>query len=51
LRLSAVGESLKVYLNGALVVQATDATFAEGSVGFATSSAIAEFDELLVVAP
>ncbi len=51
LRLSAVGESLKVYLNGALVAQATDATFAAGSVGVATSSASAEFDELLVVAP
>jgi pectate lyase len=51
LRLAAVGESLKVYLNGRPILQATDATFPTGSIGLATSSASAEFDELLVIAP
>jgi pectate lyase len=51
LRVTAVGESLKVYLNGLLMLQATDAAFPSGSVGLATSSASAEFDEILVVAP
>lgn len=51
IRLTAVGESLKVYLDGRLVLQATDATFATGPAGLATSSASAEFDGWLVVAP
>jgi hypothetical protein len=51
LRFTAVGESLKVYLKGRLILQATDATFPTGSVGLTTSSASAEFDEILVVAP
>ncbi len=51
LRVAAVGESLKVYLNGRLILQASDASFPAGSVGLVTSSASAEFDELVVVAP
>jgi hypothetical protein len=51
LRLTTVGESLKVYLNGRLALQATDTTFSAGSTGLATFGASAEFDEWLVIAP
>ncbi|HEX2099368.1 MAG TPA: hypothetical protein VHF69_01825, partial [Candidatus Synoicihabitans sp.] len=51
LRLTAMDESLKVYLNGRLVLQAVDATFLTGVAGLATSAASAEFDDWLVVAP
>ncbi len=51
LRLTAVGESLKVYLNGRLALQATDMIFPAGPTGLATSGASAEFDEWLVIAP
>jgi pectate lyase len=51
LRLTAVGESLKVYLNGRLILQAADATFPAGAAGLATSAASAEFDDWLAVAP
>lgn len=51
LRLTAVGESLKVYLDGRLILQAVDSTFPAGAAGLATSSATAEFDDWLVVAP
>jgi hypothetical protein len=51
LRFTAVGESLKVYVNGRLILQAVDATFPAGAAGLATSAASAEFDDWLVVAP
>jgi hypothetical protein len=51
LRFAAVGESLKVYASGRLVLQAVDATFPSGAAGLATSSATAEFDDWLVLAP
>jgi pectate lyase len=51
LRLNAVGNSFKVYRNGALVLQATDDAFATGKVALATSSAAADFDDVVVVGP
>ncbi|HEY0944472.1 MAG TPA: MBG domain-containing protein [Opitutaceae bacterium] len=51
LRLTAIGESLKVYLNSRLLLQAVDTTFPAGAAGLATSAATAEFDDWLVIAP
>ncbi|MFE0588866.1 family 16 glycoside hydrolase [Micromonospora echinospora] len=48
LRLEAVGSSLRGYVNGALLVQATDAAFAAGRAGLATSYASATFDDVEV---
>ncbi|BCL18059.1 pectate lyase family protein [Micromonospora sagamiensis] len=48
LRLEAVGSSLRGYVNGALVVQATDAGFAAGRAGLATAYASATFDDVEV---
>ncbi|WDZ82778.1 family 16 glycoside hydrolase [Micromonospora cathayae] len=48
LKLEAVGSSLRGYLNGALVVQATDSAFAAGRAGLATSYASATFDDVAV---
>ncbi|MFG3708914.1 family 16 glycoside hydrolase [Micromonospora sp. NPDC047670] len=48
LRLEAVGSSLRGYVDGALLVQATDATFAAGRIGLATSYASATFDDVEV---
>ncbi|MEU4567929.1 family 16 glycoside hydrolase [Micromonospora sp. NPDC023956] len=48
LRLEAVGSSLRGYVDGALVVQATDGAFTAGRAGLATSYASATFDDVLV---
>jgi cytoskeletal protein CcmA (bactofilin family) len=51
LRVTAVGESLKVYLDGQHVLEAVDAAHASGRVGLLTQSASATFDDVLVTAP
>lgn len=51
LRVNAVGNSFKVYRDGALVLQATDDAFAAGKLALATSGATADFDDVLVIAP
>lgn len=51
LRLNAVGNSLKVYRDGALVLQALDGTYPAGKVALATAGAAADFDDVVVVAP
>ncbi|MCG5436385.1 pectate lyase family protein [Micromonospora foliorum] len=48
LRLEAVGTTLRGYVNGALVVEATDSAFAAGRAGLATSYASASFDDVRV---
>ncbi|MEV7227626.1 family 16 glycoside hydrolase [Polymorphospora sp. NPDC051019] len=48
LRLEAVGNSLRGYVNGNLAVEATDSAFASGRVGLATSYASASFDDVAV---
>ncbi|MEV4755664.1 pectate lyase [Micromonospora sp. NPDC049559] len=48
LRLDAVGTSLRGYVNGALVVQATDASYPAGRAGLAASYASASFDDVAV---
>ncbi|MEV4627843.1 family 16 glycoside hydrolase [Micromonospora sp. NPDC049523] len=48
LRLDAVGSSLRGYVNGNLVVQATDSGFSSGRAGLATSYASASFDDVEV---
>jgi len=47
-RLEAVGTWLRVYIDGRLRLQARDTTFKQGSVGFRTHFAQAEFDNVLV---
>ncbi|HWA24514.1 MAG TPA: Ig-like domain-containing protein, partial [Lacunisphaera sp.] len=51
LRLDAVGNSLKVYRDGALVLQAVDDTYAAGTMALATEDAAADFDDVSVVGP
>ncbi|WP_430502628.1 family 16 glycoside hydrolase [Micromonospora trifolii] len=48
LRLEAVGTTLRGYVNGVLVVEATDSAFAAGRAGLATSYASASFDDVRV---
>ncbi|PWR05411.1 pectate lyase [Micromonospora acroterricola] len=48
LRLEAVGSSLHGYVNGVLLVEATDPTFTAGRAGLATSYASASFDDVRV---
>jgi pectate lyase len=45
-RLEATGTSLRGYVNGSLVVTATDGTFAAGRVGVAAAYASASFDDV-----
>lgn len=47
-RLEAVGTWLRVYVDGALRLQARDSTHRRGSVGFKTAFARAEFDNVVV---
>jgi hypothetical protein len=49
LRLEIRGTSLKGYVNGELLVSATDSTFASGSTGFVTVNATSEFDDIRVL--
>lgn len=51
LRLHAVGDSLKVYADGNLHLQAIDSTFAAGRLALFTTDARAEFDDVTVRAP
>ncbi|MEV4490704.1 pectate lyase [Micromonospora coxensis] len=48
LRLEAVGSSLRGYVDGRLLVQATDGAFTAGRAGLATSYASATFDDVEV---
>jgi hypothetical protein len=51
LRVEAVGDRLKGYLNGQLLVEATDATFAAGKVGLWTKAdSVTCFDDVRVTA-
>ncbi|HEU4653525.1 MAG TPA: hypothetical protein VFS47_06040 [Steroidobacteraceae bacterium] len=51
LRLAAVGNALKVWVNGNLALQATDSSHAQGRYGFATYKASGTFDDVLVYQP
>jgi hypothetical protein len=51
LRLNAVGDSFKVYRDGALALQAVDGTYSAGKLALATAGAAADFDDVVVVAP
>ena len=48
MRLEAVGTWLRVYVGGRLRLQARDSTYKQGTVGFRTHFAQAEFDNVLV---
>jgi hypothetical protein len=51
LRLEAIGNQLRVYVNGTLVLEATDSTFQQGRYGVVTYKTAAEFDDVLVTQP
>jgi pectate lyase len=51
LRLEAIGTSLRAYVNGRLLVEATDATIDAGRYGLVTYRTAAEFDDFLVTQP
>ena len=49
--LSAVGTNLNAYLNGSLILTASDATYPSGEIGLQTDSATAQFDDVVVTTP
>lgn len=51
LRLDAIGNSLRAYLNGELYVQATDTSFPTGRYGLVTYKTVADYDALYVSQP
>lgn len=51
LKLEAVGSSLRGYLNGALVLQATDSAHPSGTTGPVTFKAAADFDDYVAYQP
>ena len=51
LRLDAIGDELRVFVNGAQVLQATDSTHPEGQVGALTYRAAAEYENFLAWQP
>ncbi len=51
LRLEAVGNLLRVYVDGRLLVEATDSTHATGRYGLATYRTVADFDDVVVTQP
>jgi hypothetical protein len=51
LRLEATGQSLRVYVNDALVMQAVDSSHAKGRGGAATYKAAAQFDDYVAYQP
>ena len=50
-RLEAVGVRLRTYVNGRLVLEATDSQPVIGRVGLVTSRAAADFDDIRAVIP
>jgi len=50
-RLEAIGSSLRLYINGALMVERQDATLPTGRYGLMTFNAAADFDNFLAVRP
>jgi hypothetical protein len=51
LRLEAIGSSLRAYVNGTLVLEASDSSYASGRYGFATYRTAARYDDLIVWEP
>ena len=51
LKLESIGNQVRGYVNGALVVQATDSSHASGQSGAVTYKAAAEYDGFLVYQP
>jgi hypothetical protein len=51
LRLETVGNQLRAYVNGNLVLQATDGALASGAGGLVTFKAAAEFDDYVAYQP
>lgn len=51
LRLEAIGTSIRAYVNGTLMLEATDATIDSGRYGLMTYGTAAEFDDVLVTQP
>jgi hypothetical protein len=51
LRLEAVGNLLRVYVDGRLLVEAADSSHARGTYGLATYRTAADFDDVVVTQP
>jgi hypothetical protein len=51
IRLDAIGNSLRVSVNGKQLLEATDSTFPEGKYGLATYKASAQFDDFIAAQP
>jgi pectate lyase len=51
IRLDAIGNSLRVWVNGKHLLEATDSTFAQGKYGLATYKASAQFDDFIAAQP
>lgn len=51
IRLDAVGNALRVYVNGTMQLEAHDSTFPKGRYGLVTVKTAARFDDLLVTQP
>jgi hypothetical protein len=51
LRIEAVKDQVRVYVNGTLVLEATDSSFARGRYGLLMYKAAAEYDNVLVTQP
>ncbi|MES2697695.1 MAG: glycosyl hydrolase family 28-related protein [Verrucomicrobiota bacterium] len=51
IKAKAIGNSLKVYVDGKLQLQTTDSTFAAGKIGLALYKAEASYDDVVVTAP
>jgi hypothetical protein len=51
LRLDAIGNSLRAYVNGELYLEATDTAFAKGRYGLVTYKTVADYDSLQVSQP
>ena len=51
MRLEVVGNQLRGYVNGNLLLQATDSSHAAGISGLMTNKAAAQFDDYLAYQP
>ena len=51
LRLEVVGNQLRGYVNGNLLLQATDSSFTAGINGLMTNKAAAQFDDYIAYQP
>lgn len=51
LRLEAIGQALRVYVNGQLTLEARDTSFAEGTYGLVTYKTATRYDDFIALQP